>query len=338
MMRISAILLISAAALIAAAAATAPTDGRSEKLWRDWKAAHNRNYRTRAAEDAKRAIFFENARIVDEWNSQVKVAEDDAKLALNDFADMSNEEYSNMLTFVVPERSREVPDLFQARRASRSARAAPVVLPTSLDYRQSGFVGPVGDQARCGSCWAFSAAGACSGAHAKAGHPFVDLSPQQLVDCSAGRYNFGCSGGDTVAGASYAVLSGLMSEAEYPYTAVAGQCLYRNTSIAHFTGIVELPAGNERVLAEALYQYGTLSVAVNASPESFQLYHEGVLRDRTCSPRALNHAMVLVGYTANSWILKNSWGIGWGQAGFIRIARNSGNMCGVASYSLAVIA
>ena len=51
----------------------------------------------------------------------------------------------------------------------------------------------------------------------------------------------------------------------------------------------------------------------------------------------VNHAMVIVGYgTENNndfWIVKNSWGTSWGENGYIRMARNRENNCGIASFA-----
>lgn len=293
-----------------------------DQQWQRWKVEHNRNYKTRDAEDGKRAAFVENLRIVREWNSNAS-----DKLVLNDFADMTRDEYLGMLTLVVPE----------APRVTRRAAAAVATLPTMLDYRQQGIVGPVRDQGRCGSCWAMSIADVCSSVRAKAGEPFVELSVQQLVDCSTS--DFGCSGGDTASGASYAERRGLMTEAAYPYTAASGQCAYRTSSVvSRFRGHIELPSGDERALAAALVEYGPISVAINASPSSFQFYSTGILRDRSCTgnSRSLNHAVVLIGLTPNSWLIKNSWGTSWGLGGYCYLARNAGNMCGVSTYAIAV--
>ena len=60
--------------------------------------------------------------------------------------------------------------------------------------------------------------------------------------------------------------------------------------------------------------------------------------DPLCTDQALNLNALIVGYGQNSgeeggesfWTVKNSWGAGWGEAGFVRVARNVGvDMCGV---------
>ncbi|KAG2433259.1 hypothetical protein HXX76_008327 [Chlamydomonas incerta] len=70
---------------------------------------------------------------------------------------------------------------------------------------------------------------------------------------------------------------------------------------------------------------------VHASPD-WAAYHGG-LYTGDCSAAAddANHAVVVVGYTSNAWIVKNSWGTGWGAGGFMLLPRagNNTNKCGV---------
>merc|ERR1712226_1242565 len=68
---------------------------------------------------------------------------------------------------------------------------------------------------------------------------------------------------------------------------------------------------------------------------SFQHYSGGIYSDPNCRYGQLNHAVLLVGYNKDSWgqgywIVKNSWGSGWGQGGYIHMKMGE-NSCGLAN-------
>ena len=52
----------------------------------------------------------------------------------------------------------------------------------------------------------------------------------------------------------------------------------------------------------------------------------------------INHGVTVVGFGVDVvygayWIIRNSWGTTWGEAGYMKMARNAGNMCFVSSFS-----
>ena len=94
------------------------------------------------------------------------------------------------------------------------------------------------------------------------------------------------------------------------------------------------------------------SVVVDSSDITFQYYSSGIYCSSKCSKRKPNHAMLVVGYGSEDgtdyWILKNrynacvslaikvetefcSWGEGWGTHGYMKMARNQNNTCGIAT-------
>jgi cathepsin L len=89
-------------------------------------------------------------------------------------------------------------------------------------------------------------------------------------------------------------------------------------------------------LTKAIAEIGPISVAINAGLSSFQFYESGVYYDPGCNSDILNHGVTAVGYGTDEvtgqqyYIVKNSWGSIWGEDGYIRMARNKNNHCGIA--------
>lgn len=229
--------------------------------------------------------------------------------------------------------------------------AANVQLPAQLDWRTVGAVTPVKDQGACGSCWAFASTGVLETQFWRQnnGKQLIALSEQQLVDCAGTAYDCnGCTSGWTVDAFRYIRDSGgLATEQAYPYEAKTRAdgcrrldhgCANETSPIAVTTdvAIMQCKRGDEEQLRNAVATVGTVAVAFDASHWSFQMYKSGVYLEPDCDPEKLGHAMLVVGYGTDAlggdyWLVKNSWGEGWGEKGYIRVARNRKNHCGIAN-------
>jgi len=201
-------------------------------------------------------------------------------------------------------------------------QTTPLTMTESLPAAYTGIYSPIKNQASCGSCWAFSSVAQFETAILKKDGVTVDLSEQYLVSCNT--YGWGCNGG--LWACDMFVSPGCMMEACFPYVAQDVPCVtcpypYQAQSWAFVEAQNVVPSIEN--IKNAIYTYGAVSAAVYVD-SNFQAYTSGVLNACKRNARRTNHAIQLCGWddAKGAWLLKNSWGTGWGENGFMWIAYN----------------
>lgn len=200
----------------------------------------------------------------------------------------------------------------------RAALGSCVATAAKFNWVDYGGVTPVKDQGACGSCWAFATHGAFEGNYAILNNSQINSSEQDTLDCSGAG---DCGGGWWAY--DYLIKTGSAEEANYPYTAVKGACNtgaarpYKATVWGYVNSHVQIPSVAE--LKRALCNYGPLGVAVAVTP-AFKAYKSGVFNENSIAD--INHGVTLVGWddSKQAWRIKNSWGTGWGESGYMWIA------------------
>lgn len=213
--------------------------------------------------------------------------------------------------------------------------------PEAYDWRETGAVSPVKNQGMCGSCWAFSAVGNIEAVYTIKTNKTQLFSEQQLVDCDK-EQDQGCNGGLMDNAFAYLEKTGIMAAKDYPYAGKNNKCVFDANKVAlkvtgyKFATGTSAKAVDENNLKQLLFENGPFAIAINASPLQFYLW--GVFNpwfEFICNPKELNHGVLLVGYGVSGntpyWIIKNSWGSGWGEKGFFRIIGGKG-ACGFNTY------
>jgi len=290
-----------------------------------WASINGKSY-TAMDMRARYAIWRKNVDYINMWNSRNATQ---TVLALNQFGDLTNTEFARFYL-----------GLKQTTKTAKASITGPkrADLPDSYSWVDQGAVTGVKNQEQCGSCWSFSTTGSTEGCHFIGTKNLVSLSEQNLMDCSYSQGNQGCDGGLMTQAMDYIISNGgIDTESSYPYTATDGTCNYNaansGSTLSTYNNVA---SGDEGALQNSVYQ-GPTSVAIDASQSSFQFYSSGVYSDPDCSSSQLDHGVLAVGWGTDSsssqayWLVKNSWGTGWGQQGYIWMARNDNNMCGIAT-------
>lgn len=219
--------------------------------------------------------------------------------------------------------------------APPSATAAPdtfssaitTATPPDFDWRNfngQSFVTPVRNQGNCGSCWAFATTAALESNVMIATGKNADRAEQILLSCSGAG---SCNGGYIQYASDYIRNTGLPPESYYPYTAANGTCgnaisgWQNNTSFItswHYAGGTTSPTVDQ--IKNELITYGPLVTTMDVYSD-FYYYNGGVYKYTTGTLQG-GHAILIVGYddVGQYFIVKNSWGSGWGESGYFRIA------------------
>ncbi|XP_041085891.1 procathepsin L-like isoform X2 [Polyodon spathula] len=302
-------------------------DPALEDPWQEWKGLHGKQY-SEETESYRRMVWEENWRFIEQHNQEYAAGKHSYKLGMNHFGDLTDQEFNKMNGFR--------PDPALRKRPVFNSTGSPMD-PTSIDWRDKGYVTHVKDQGdTCESCWAFSATGALEGQYFKKTGQLVSLSEQNLVDCSKKYGNNGCNKGYMNASFEYVKDNGIASEESYPYHAKDEPCNNNALKVASCLGYITVNK-NEQALQDAVAGIGPVSVAVDASHRSFKFYKSGIYYEPKCTRNA-NHAVLVVGYGYSEgkkfWILKNSYGKQWGKSGYMRLAKNKDNHCGIADHGV----
>ncbi|XP_072453043.1 cathepsin L2-like isoform X2 [Notamacropus eugenii] len=322
------------ASLCLGIAAAAPQFDRTlDAKWEQWKSQHGRIYGGNEEDNWRRATWEKNLRMIEMHNLEYSAGKCSFRMKMNKFGDMTNEEFRQVMNDFRHDRfqGKTKGNLFHERLFEQ--------IPESLDWRDKGYVTFVKDQGACASSWAFSATGSLEGQWFRKTGKLVSLSEQNLMDCYWNEINQGCLGGLMDEAFEYVKENGgIDTEESYPYCGVDSACRFKpETAIANVTGYVNIPSGKESALLEAVVTVGPISVAVDAGHESFQFYESGIYYEPLCNSQQPNHAMLVVGYDTDDdteekyWIVKNSWGFEWGDYGYISMARDKNNHCGIAT-------
>lgn len=304
-------------------------------MFDNYMTEYSKSYATEPMEMEKRfRAFKQNVQRIQEHNEKYKQGLTTFTLGLNDVADLTDDEYKQYL--------------LGYRKSTSSTRAAETFtrteadLPDAWDWREHDAVTPIKNQGMCGSCWAFSAVAAMEGAYAKTTHKLVSFSEQELVDCVNGGKDTCNRGGEMQDGFDEIIShhgGKVDPEEAYAYTGSSKGVCHADDSkaIGHFTSYVNVTSGDESAMQEAVATQNVLSVAIDASSFLFQLYRHGVFNWPLCKNGVndLDHGVAVVGYGTKAghdfWLVKNSWGKGWGMHGYIMMSRNKKNQCGIAT-------
>lgn len=299
-----------------------------------FKSEFRRDYATKEEHETRRQIFEAKLKNIKEHNKKNTTW----KMGVNHFTDRTDDEFRAHLglkkSLLHATKHKASPRL----HAHKSHVDVSHLEGTNVDWRSKNIVSAVKDQGQCGSCWTFATAESVESAWAMATGKLVDLSEQQILDCTANPNDCGGSGGCGGGTAELALdqiikTGGLATEWTYPYQSYSGtnETCKTSTPFAKVQKYVVLKSNDYADVLNAIATVGPLAISVDAS--AWSQYESGIFDGCNYVNPDLDHAVQLVGFGTDPklgdyWLVRNSWSPNWGEEGYIRLRRNSNPPCG----------
>jgi hypothetical protein len=203
--------------------------------------------------------------------------------------------------------------------------------PGDQDWRAHGAILPIKNEGDCDASWAFAVAALVEANDFIRTGTLKNVSEQELLDCTG--WGSGCSGGSPISALRTVIArGGLASTPTYPYTARQSSCKAA-VPVATVPGAGRVPPGDEVSLQNYVAR-GPVLALVNDQGTAFNNYHGGIFTG-PCNSGAPTQAVLIVGYSSDYWIIRNSRGSTWGVQGYMLMARNQ-NTCGIANFAIAI--
>jgi len=321
-------------ALFLAAAAGVACASDDAARWAQFKRAHGKSYASAAEHDARFGVFVGNLRLYEARSA----ADKHATFGPDRFADLAPEEFRAQQGGCFHQAPVAPRDYSAAEVAGQRAVIAAAGGDGTIDWRDDKHraVTPAKDQGAFGDCWAFGASGVMEGIHvAQGGGNLTALCEQELIDCCAP-----CNGAGPGESWDYLINNThgfLDTEASYPYKGdkPAGKCrpptaVVSDAKVSSWKIVQQDKGGSQDAFLAEMIKSGPCNIGVDASCLSG--YVDGVITN--CTGKDVDHANVIVGAgtmppsegSVDYFIVKNSWGAGWGNQGFYKVARNTGQM------------
>jgi len=304
----------------------------------DFKLEFSRVYKDEAEEAFRHNIFDQSRAKVHKHNQDKSKS---WRLGINKFSDMTEAEKK---TF------RGLHGGLLHKQKLSSKRAQPFELfqdinisdfvGVNVDWRTKGIITTPKDQGGCGSCWTFGTAETIESYYALKYNNLITLSEQQILDCTPNPNDCGgtggCGGGTVeLATDRIIVMGGLSLESSYPYKSGGGanfKCdMTKFKPVARVDSYTVLPSNQLAPVLAQVANNGPLAISVDAS--SWSDYDSGVFDGCDNTSPDIDHAVQLVGFGTDPshgdyWLVRNSWGTGYGESGYIRLKRYATPPCG----------
>lgn len=182
------------------------------------------------------------------------------------------------------------------------------------------------------ACWVFASVATIESAHKIKKGELLKLSEHEVVDCTSNH----CGGGYPEDAFDWVKKNGIATELEYGnYSPEVGYCNADVVPPAVWVKSYGSVQKNSESKLGARVAQQPVAVLYDATDPGFKCYKNGIYSWGQPCPengiRVLDHVLAIIGYGKNKttgqkyWIAKNSWGLGWGDDGYVYIQKDMPN-------------